>query len=209
MPSWFPRNLTDTVVFVPLRVLFLIVLALVARYVLHRLIARAVQKATGRRPQLKLRAAQALVDATTLPADRRGQRLLALGSLARSAVTLVIFVITLIMILSELGFKNLSSIVAGTSVIAVTVAFGLQSVVKDLISGVFMLVEDQFGVGDFVDLDKASGTVEEIGLRVTQLRDDAGTVWYVRNGEVIRVGNYSQGGPGRPPEQAAEAPVGS
>ena len=126
------------------------------------------------------------------------------GSLAQSAVTFVILVVTVFMVLGELGF-DVTSIVAGTSVIAVTVAFGLQSIVKDLFSGVFMLVEDQVGVGDFVDMDKASGTVEAIGLRVTQLRDDDGAVWYVRNGEVLRVGNYSQGGPGRPPQAEAAA----
>ena len=108
------------------------------------------------------------------------------------------------MVLAELGF-NITTIVAGTSVAAVTIAFGVQSIVKDLMSGVFMLVEDQFGVGDFVDMEKASGIVEAIGLRVTQLRDDNGTVWYVRNGEVLRIGNFSQGGPGRPPEPEAPA----
>lgn len=200
MPSWFPSNLAEVAVFVPLRVLFLIIVALVARFVLHRLIARTVRRATGRQPHFKIRAAQALLAATTLPADRREQRLLALGSLARSTVTFVIFVATSFMVLAELGF-NVTSIVASTSVVAVTVAFGLQSIVKDLFSGVFMLVEDQLGVGDFVDMEKASGTVEEIGLRVTQLRDDDGTVWFVRNGEVVRIGNYSQGGPGRPPQQ--------
>jgi small-conductance mechanosensitive channel len=205
MPSWFPHNLAETVLFAPLRILFLIIVALLARFVVHRLIARAVRQATGR-PQLhlKYRAAQALVEATSLPAERRAQRILALGSLARSAVTFLIFVITLFMVLSEMGF-DVTSIVAGTSVVAVTVAFGLQSIVKDLISGVFMLIEDQLGVGDYVDLEKASGTVEEIGLRVTQLRDDSGSVWYVRNGEVVRVGNFSQGGPGRPPEPSALA----
>ena len=116
-----------------------------------------------------------------------------------SAVTVVIFVIAAVMILAELGF-NVTTIVAGTSVVAVALAFGVQSFVKDLISGVFMLVEDQFGVGDFVDMEKASGVVEAIGLRVTQMRDDDGTVWYVRNGEVLRLGNFSQGGAGRPPE---------
>ena len=205
MPSWFPHNLAETVVFAPLRILFLIIVALLARFILHRLIARAVTQATGRRhPKIKFRAAQALVEATSLPSERREQRILALGSLARSAVTFVIFIVTLFMVLAEMGF-NVTSIVAGTSVVAVTVAFGLQSIVKDLISGVFMLVEDQLGVGDYVDMEKASGTVEEIGLRVTQLRDDDGTVWYVRNGEVIRVGNYSQGGLGRPPEPVSLA----
>lgn len=205
MPSWFPHDLAETVLFVPLRIAFLILAALVARFVLHRLINRAVRRSTGQRhPHLKFRAAQALVDATSLPADRRAQRIAALGSLARSAVTFVILVVTLFMVLSEMGF-NVTSIVAGTSVVAVTVAFGLQSIVKDLFSGVFMLVEDQLGVGDYVDMEKASGTVEEIGLRVTQLRGDDGSVWYVRNGEVIRVGNYSQGGPGRPPEPVSLA----
>jgi small-conductance mechanosensitive channel len=110
----------------------------------------------------------------------------------------VITLVALLMIFSEMGF-NITSIIAGTSIIAVTVAFGLQNVVKDLISGVFMLVEGQFGVGDFIDMKEASGTVESIGLRTTELRDDNGNAWYVRNGEVVRVGNYSQGGTGRPP----------
>jgi small conductance mechanosensitive channel len=84
----------------------------------------------------------------------------------------------------------------------VTVAFGVQNIVKDFISGVFLLVEDQVGVGDWVDMEMATGVVEEIGLRVTQLRDSEGTVWYVRNGEVVRVGNYSQGGRNGPPPAA-------
>jgi moderate conductance mechanosensitive channel len=197
MPSWFPPVLAKTVVFLPLRILFLIILALIARFILHRLITRAVRRAIGHQPQFKLKAAQLLVDATRLPSARREQRILALGSLARSTVTFVIFFVAILMILAELGF-NITTIVAGTSVVAVTVAFGLQSIVKDLISGIFMLVEDQLGVGDYIDMEKASGTVEEVGLRITQLRDDDGNVWYVRNGEVVRVGNFSQGGTERP-----------
>jgi moderate conductance mechanosensitive channel len=197
MPSWFPSSLAATLVFVPLRIIFLIILAIVARLVLHHLINRSVRKATGRPPQLKLKAAQALVEAATLPAERRERRIQALGSLARSTVTFGILIVTVLMILAELGF-NITTIVAGTSVVAITLGFGLQSLVKDLVSGVFMLVEDQLGVGDFVDMEKASGLVEAVGLRVTQLRDEDGNVWYVRNGEVLRVGNFSQGGTGRP-----------
>ena len=198
MPDWFPRSLTETVVFVPLRITFLIVVAVVARIVLHRLISRTVRRAIERQPRSRFKAAQAIVDATAIPAARREQRIAALGSLARSAVTFILLVLTVVMVLAELGF-NITTIVAGTSVVAVTVAFGVQSIVKDLFSGIFMLVEDQLGVGDYVDMEKASGVVEEIGLRVTQLRADDGTVWYVRNGEVLRIGNFSQGGPGRPP----------
>jgi moderate conductance mechanosensitive channel len=197
MPSWFPNNAAEWAAFVPLRIAFLIIVAIAARLILHHLIARTVRRAAGRTPHFKWKAAQAFLDATTMPAERRKQRILALGSLARSFVTVVIFTVATMMILAELGF-NITTIVAGTSVIAVTVAFGTQSIVKDLISGVFLLVEDQLGVGDYVDMEKASGTVEAIGLRVTQLRDAAGNVWYVRNGEVIRVGNFSQGGSGAP-----------
>ena len=198
MPSWFPDSLAETVLFVPLRILFLLVVAVVARAVLHRLINRALRQAGGSQSVLRFRAAAALVQATGVPAERRAARIGALGSLARSTVTFVIILVTALMILAELGFE-VTTIVAGTSVVAVTVAFGVQNIVKDLISGVFMLIEDQLGVGDWVDLEKASGRVESIGLRVTSLRDDDGTVWYVRNGEVLRVGNYSQGGAGRPP----------
>ena len=185
--------------FTPLRIIFLIIVAVLARVIAKRLINRAVRRAIAGHPRSRFRPAQALMEATSIPAARREQRISALGSLACSAVTFIVFVIAAVMILAELGF-NVTTIVAGTSVVAVTVAFGVQSIVKDLISGVFMLVEDQLGVGDFVDMEKASGVVEAIGLRVTQLRDDDGTVWYVRNGEVIRVGNFSQGGAGRPPE---------
>jgi small conductance mechanosensitive channel len=148
---------------------------------------------------------QKLIVATTLSAQRRKQRLSALSSLAQSAVTFVIFAVVMLMILAELGY-NITTILAGTTVIAVTVAFGLQSIVKDFFAGVFMLVEDQLGVGDYVDMDVASGVVEAIGLRVTELRGEDGTVWYVRNGEVLRVGNFSQGGPGQPPAEAEPAP---
>ena len=199
MPDWFPHNLAEVVVFTPLRIIFLIIVAVLARLIANRLINRAVQRAISGHPRSRFRPAQALMEATSIPAARREQRISALGSLACSAVTFIVFVMATLMILAELGF-NVTTIVAGTSVVAVTVAFGLQSIVKDLISGVFMLVEDQLGVGDFIDMEKASGVVEAIGLRVTQLRDDDGTVWYVRNGEVIRVGNFSQGGAGRPPE---------
>ncbi len=199
MPDWFPDDLAEVVAFVPLRILFLVVVALLTRAVINRLLKRAARRSIVRQPRSRFRPAQALIEATSVPSERRSQRILALTSLGTSAVSVVIFLVTAVMILAEMGF-NITSVVAGTSVVAVTVAFGTQSIVKDLISGIFMLVEDQLGVGDFVDMEKASGTVEAIGLRVTQLRDDDGTVWFVRNGEVVRVGNFSQGGPGRPVE---------
>ena len=204
MPDWLPENVTELVVFKPLRIVLLIIAAFVLRHVLHRMIKRAVRQAVNRPLTSRYQVAQRVIEATTVSAQRRKQRLEALGSLACSAVTFVIFLVAILMILAELGF-NITTIVAGTSVVAVTLAFGLQSIVKDLVSGVFMLVEDQLGVGDYVNMEKASGVVRGIGLRVTELRADDGTVWYVRNGEVLALGNFSQGGPGHPPAQAKPA----
>ena len=204
MPDWFPHNLAALVLFKPIRILLLIIAAFVLRRVVHRVIRRSVRRAVDRPWTSRNQMTQKLIDATTVSAERRKQRIEGLGSLACSAVTFVIFLVVILMILAEMGF-NITTIVAGTSVIALTLTFGLQSIVKDLVSGVFMLVEDQLGVGDFVDMEKATGVVEAIGLRVTELRDRDGTVWYVRNGEIVRVGNYSQGGPGEPPADAEPA----
>jgi small-conductance mechanosensitive channel len=206
MPDWLPDNLAALVVFKPIRIVLLIIAAFVLRRVLHRMINRSVRRAVDRPLSSRNQMAQKFIDATTVSAERRKQRLEALGSLACSAVTFVIFLVAILMILAEMGF-NITTIVAGTSVTAVTLAFGLQSIVKDLVSGVFMLVEDQLGVGDYVDMEKASGVVEAIGLRVTELRDKDSTVWYVRNGEIVRLGNYSQGGPGEPPPDAEPEPA--
>jgi small conductance mechanosensitive channel len=205
MPEWLPDNLAELVLFRPLRIVLLIIAAFVLRRVLRRLINRSVRRAIDQPLSARNEMTQKLINVTTPSAERRKQRLSALGSLAQSAVTFVIFGVLILMILAELGY-NITTILAGTTVIAVTVAFGLQSVVKDLFSGVFMLVEDQLGVGDYVDMDMASGVVQAIGLRVTELRGEDGTVWYVRNGEVLRVGNLSQGGPGQPPAEEEPAP---
>ena len=206
MPDWFPRTLGEVIAFVPLRIIFLILVAVVARVVVHRLINRAIEQSLQRAPVTRFRAAQVLFEVPGAMPDRRAARISALGTLAKSIVTVLVILLTTLMVLAELGF-NITTIVAGTSVVAVTIAFGVQNIVKDLISGVFMLIEDQLGVGDWVDMEKACGQVEAIGLRVTSLRDDDGTVWYVRNGEVLRVGNFSQGGPGRPPVVAEPEPT--
>jgi small conductance mechanosensitive channel len=195
MPSWLPTTVTELAGWPPLRIVVLILIAILARLIAHHLIDRTVRRSIAK--PVKWRPAQVLESASGLPAARRSQRILALGSLAKSLITVAVLLVTLVMVLSELGF-NVTALVAGTSLIAAAVAFGTQSIVKDLLSGIFMLVEDQLGVGDYVDMQLANGTVEEIGLRVTQLRSDDGTIWYVRNGEVLRLANLSKGGPDRP-----------
>lgn len=121
---------------------------------------------------------------------RQTQRATALGSLLKSLTTGVIGVVVGLMVLSTLGF-DLAPFLASAGVAGVAVGFGAQSLVKDLVSGVFMLLEDQFGVGDYVVMNEITGTVESVGLRITRVRDDYGTLWSIRNGEVLQVGNKS------------------
>ena len=114
-----------------------------------------------------------------------------MGSLLKSVITGVLIAIIGTMILSEIGV-NIAPIIASAGILGLALGFGAQSLVKDFLSGIFMIFEDQYGVGDVVDVGEASGTVEAVSLRVTRLRDLNGTVWYVPNGEIVRVGNMSQ-----------------
>lgn len=210
MPSWFPHNLAEAAVFTPLRIVFLVIVLVLARVITHRLVDRVVRRAVQGYSAFRLAEKLTLFRHGNGSATvRREQRLTALGSLAKSTVTVLLLIIGVVMVLAELGF-NVTSVIAGTSIVGVTLAFGMQNVVKDLVSGVFMLVEDQLGTGDVVDMQQAGvnggGTVEAIGLRVSQLRRSDGTVVYVRNGEITRVLNYSQGGPGVLPGDEVEEP---
>jgi small-conductance mechanosensitive channel len=183
---------------IPIRILLIVVVALLIRFLLHRVINRAVRPATrGDVPRilrpLKERAhAAALLESSGLLSERRRQRAATIGSVLKSAVSFTLFVIAALLVLSEVGI-DLAPFIAGTSIVGVALGFGAQSIVGDFLSGMFMMLEDQYGVGDVIDFEQASGTVEAVGLRTTRLRDVNGTVWYVRNGVVVRVGNMSQG----------------
>ncbi len=182
----------------PFALLGLALLGLLIRWLLHRLIDRLVKRAevgmltghVGRFP-FGQRMNEALARAEAAGASRRVQRAQTMGSLLKSIVTGVVIAVIVTMMLSELG-ANIGPVIASAGIIGVAIGFGAQSLVKDFLSGIFMIFEDQYGVGDVVDLGEASGTVEAVSLRVTRLRDVNGTVWYVRNGEILRVGNMSQ-----------------
>ncbi|MFP3712881.1 mechanosensitive ion channel family protein [Puerhibacterium sp. TATVAM-FAB25] len=133
----------------------------------------------------------ALTLASPMARERRAQRARTVGSVLRSTANIVIVTVMILMILSAVG-ANVAPLLASAGVVGVAVGFGAQSLVKDFISGIFLLIEDQFGVGDVVDLNGAVGTVEEMGLRLTQVRSFDGTLWYVRNGEILRAGNLTQ-----------------
>ncbi len=123
---------------------------------------------------------------------RRERRAAALGALAGSVLTVVIWSIAVMMMLDQFDI-NLAPIIASAGIVGVAVGFGAQDLVKDFLSGVFILAEDQYGVGDVVDVGDATGAVEGVTLRTTKVRDVEGTLWHVPNGEIRRVGNKSQG----------------
>lgn len=131
-------------------------------------------------------------DTSPLAKARVVARTNTIGSVLGNLITWSITVAVISAILSELGIA-VGAIIAGAGILGAAVGFGAQSLVRDLISGLFILFEDQFGVGDSVDVGVANGVIEQVGLRVTQVRDIEGTLWYVRNGEIVRVGNKSQG----------------
>jgi moderate conductance mechanosensitive channel len=178
------------------KIAFIVVLALVINYLLRRTIRRTVAKiaATGGHERLSLdQPRAATVDpARALAGERRMQRTQALGSVLSSGVSVIVFTTAIVMILGEMGV-SLGPILASAGIAGVALGFGAQNLIKDFLAGIFVVVEDQYGVGDVIDAGLASGTVEEVGLRITRLRDLNGVIWYVRNGEVVRVGNKTQG----------------
>jgi small conductance mechanosensitive channel len=123
--------------------------------------------------------------------ERSGQRTRTLGAVLRSVASIVIYGMALMMSMAEFDI-NLGPLIAGAGIVGVALGFGSQSLVRDFLSGVFMLLEDQYGVGDVVDLGDSVGVVEEVKLRTTQLRDIHGTLWHIPNGEIRRVANMSQ-----------------
>jgi moderate conductance mechanosensitive channel len=193
--DWLATN-AEALIAKPARILLVLVLAGVVRFLVHRAVRRLTDRtATGSMPTI-LRPLRnrggAAGDALEQVAARRTQRAEAIGSVLRSFASFVIMGIAVVLVLGELGI-NLAPIVASAGVVGVALGFGAQNLIKDFIAGIGIILEDQYGVGDVVDLGEASGTVEAVGLRITRLRDVNGVVWYARNGEILRVGNKSQG----------------
>jgi small conductance mechanosensitive channel len=181
----------------PARIALIVVLAVLLRALLNRAIRRLVTGAAeGSVPvvlrPLHERAKGRLLEATPILSERRRQRAETIGSVLRSVASLVVFTVAGAMVLSELSF-DLGPVLASAGIVGVAVGFGAQNLIKDFLNGIFMILEDQYGVGDVIDAGEATGTVEAVGLRSTRLRDVNGTVWHIRNGEIVRVGNKSQG----------------
>jgi moderate conductance mechanosensitive channel len=193
---WFAES-SYVLILKPLRIVLIILVALLVRWLIHRAIRRLTSTSSrvgmpGLLKPLRERLPTAAVESSAVMPERRKQRAEAIGSVLRSFVTAVVMTTAALFVLSELGF-NLGPLLASAGIVGVAIGFGAQTLVKDLITGLFMLIEDQYGVGDTVDLGEATGVVEAVGLRITTVRDGRGVLWYIRNGEIVRVGNKSQG----------------
>lgn len=173
-----------------------IVVTIVLRFALIRLVKtltrRALERAKQRHEVGTSKAQRLLEEMTMVKQERFTQRTATLGQVMSSLITLTLVSIAVLTILAILDVP-LAPVLTSAGVGGIALAFGAQSLVKDFLSGMFMLMEDQYGVGDLIDTGDLKGTVEEVGLRVTRLRDLSGTIWYVRNGEIMRLGNQSQG----------------
>jgi moderate conductance mechanosensitive channel len=164
----------------PFRILVIFVVALIGQVIGNRAIDRGVGKLAS-------------TDLKPGPgtAKRQAERARTIGTVFSSAFNAAVWIIALGMILGEFGF-NLGPVIASAGVIGVALGLGAQTIVRDVLSGIFMLVEDQYGVGDEIHIQDVEGKVEKVGLRITQIRDKKGVLWFIRNGEILLVGNKSK-----------------
>jgi len=175
-----------------IRIVAILVGTVLARWALLVSVSRVLKGIeNGTRGKLANSASNAL-NQSPLAKARVVQRAKTLASVMSNLITWSLLLFAAGAVLSELGVA-VGALVASAGILGAAIGFGAQSLVKDLINGLFIIFEDQFGVGDSVDLGEARGVIESVGLRVTQVRDVNGVLWYVRNGEIIRVGNQSQG----------------
>nr|WP_109783880.1 mechanosensitive ion channel family protein [Streptomyces sp. CG 926] len=171
-----------------LRILLIVVIAAVIRSAVRKALTKLITRMNTSAEAVEGTALGGLL----VNAERRRQRSEAIGSVLRSVASFLILGTAALMVLAALKI-DLAPLLASAGVAGVAIGFGARNLVTDFLSGVFMIMEDQYGVGDKIDAGVASGEVIEVGLRVTKLRGDNGEIWYVRNGEIKRIGNLSQG----------------
>ncbi|WP_106814084.1 mechanosensitive ion channel family protein [Microbacterium timonense] len=171
----------------------IIVGAILLVWVLHGVIRRVVNRiVNGAKSKANVDDTQAL-ERSPLASVRLVQRTRTLGSILGNIVNVTIIVIALLLIINVVAPTALGSLTLLTAAVGAGLGFGAQNIVKDVLNGIFIVAEDQVGIGDVVDLGLATGVVEYVSVRVTHVRDVNGTLWYVRNGEITRIGNLSQG----------------
>jgi small-conductance mechanosensitive channel len=162
---------------------------LVATFVISR-ISRRVASGSNffKKPRFKW-VAPAL---RALDHERRVQRAETIGSLLNSVVGVLVVIITGMYVLQNLDI-NIAPLLTSVGILGVAIGFGAQQLIRDFLAGIFITIEDQYGIGDVIETSEVVGVVESMGLRITRVRSDDGAIWYLRNGEILRVGNRSQG----------------
>jgi len=200
-------RVSEWIIAKPAKVLLILLLALIANRLVRRGIRKLVDRLVeDRASKAESRQREEIDDGRfaafkdrardktqflAFQSERSKQRAESLGTVLRSISSLIIYSMAGIIAMAEFGI-SLGPLVAGAGIVGVAIGFGAQTLVKDFLSGIFMLIEDQYGVGDLIDVGDATGTVEEVNLRTTQIRDVKGTVWFIPNGEIRRIGNMSQ-----------------
>jgi small conductance mechanosensitive channel len=164
LPDWFLGE--------PLKIVIIFLVAFVVRFVLIRANNRIVRQAFGSN-------------------QRRDQRSSTISSVLNTVTSVIIWGTAILMSLTVVGV-NIAPLLASAGIAGVALGFGAQTLVKDYISGIFLIVEDQYGIGDEVEIGTVRGKVEAVALRTTRVRDEAGVLWYIRNGEILNVANFSQ-----------------
>ena len=166
-----------------------VVIGWLLRFVIRRIVRRIV---IGAKSKANVDDTQAL-DRSPLSAARLVQRTRTLGSILQNIVNIALVIVAIVLSIQAINPDILGSLTLITAAVGAGLGFGAQNIVKDVLNGIFIVVEDQVGIGDVVDLGLATGIVEYVSVRVTHVRDVNGTLWYVRNGEITRIGNMSQG----------------
>jgi moderate conductance mechanosensitive channel len=196
LTSVLPTHLGEVLLTRSLKVAAVLVVAFalnrLARWMVRRLV-RSLQRqqVQQRLASIRAKTPRALRSTEPLPSLRRSQRADAIGALVRNLSSVVIWLVASVSILQILGLR-LGLLLAGAGFVGLAIAISAQQMVTDFLAGIAMLLEDEYGVGDVIDVGPATGEVERVGLRTTQLRAVDGTVWHVRNGEIDRVGNLSR-----------------
>ncbi|MCY7412474.1 MAG: mechanosensitive ion channel family protein, partial [Salinibacterium sp.] len=178
---------------IPITVVVIILGAVVLRFILLRIIKRVVNRVvSGVKKKHQVDDTRELA-ASPLAAVRVVQRTRSLGSVFGNAVTGIVVIIAVLLVFAVVIPNASGAFALITAALGAGLGFGAQNIVKDVLNGIFIVGEDQLGIGDIVDLGLATGVVEDVGIRVTQVRDVNGTLWFVRNGEILRLGNMSHG----------------
>ncbi len=193
-------GLADWFVDRPLRILFILALAWLVVRVLRRVVGRfasAIAERSAQPPSEEELPANPIIRRVAIltqferQRERAEKRAITLGAMLESLVSIVVWTIAAFLVLGEIGV-SLGPLIASAGVVGIALGFGAQAIVRDFLAGIFVIIEDQYGVGDVIDTGEATGTVEEVGFRTTRIRDISGVLWTVPNGVIQRVGNHSQ-----------------